>query len=101
LIFFLLRRGHWEPDKRLARRLPRITVAALVMAAALIPAAGLLADWSAGALWQRIVGILILVFGGMAVYGGVVLAIGGAGLSDLKRLARRGRKPAPVEADGD
>jgi putative peptidoglycan lipid II flippase len=98
LAVFLIRRGYWSVDARLARRLPRVTVAAAVMAAALIPAADALAGWSAGSLWQRIIGIVALVIGGMVIYGGLVLAIGGAEIADLKRLRPRGRKPAPAEA---
>jgi len=98
LAFFLVRRGHWVLDARLAGRLPRIAVAALVMAGLLIPAAIGLENWLAGFVWQRVLAMLALVIGGISVYFTTCLVIGAATLADFRRLLRRGRKKRKGDA---
>ncbi|MFQ5763797.1 MAG: murein biosynthesis integral membrane protein MurJ [Rhodospirillales bacterium] len=90
LALILRRRGHLALDGRLRRRLPRMVVAsagmAALLAAALVPLdAGLVGSEAA-----RIAALGALVAGGMAVFGGLVLALGAARLGDLKTLTRSG-----------
>ncbi len=95
LAFFLLKRGHWVPDRRLAARLPRIVLAALLMAAVLVPTAWALDTWWSGDVWRRIVSMTALVIGGMVAYGVLCLVLRAGTVADVKRVLRRGRKAAP------
>jgi putative peptidoglycan lipid II flippase len=88
LAYVLHRRGHLAPDDRLARRLPRIFLASLGMAAALALALGPLAAGLAGATWERALALAVLVAGGMAVFGVLAVVLGAARPGDLKSLYR-------------
>lgn len=85
----LRRRGFLEIDAQLARRLPRIAGAALVMALLLWPAANLLAGPLAGPVAGRIAAMLVLVAGGVLVFAILALASRAASLADLRALLRR------------
>lgn len=89
LIVFLLRRNYWEPDARIARRLPAIVLAAVLMGAGLIPLAGLLEDFFAGRLWLKIAGMVMLVAAGVAVYFAICFVTGAAKPGDFTRFLRR------------
>ncbi|MBX3568234.1 MAG: murein biosynthesis integral membrane protein MurJ [Rhizobiaceae bacterium] len=101
LLGVLIRRGHWSSDGGLLRRGPRMLVATLVMGAALWAAmhwfGGRLA--SARPFYEQAAVLAIMVAGAMAVYFGVVFAIGGADIRTLRRsLRRKGGSPAaPAE----
>ncbi|MBI2977511.1 MAG: polysaccharide biosynthesis C-terminal domain-containing protein, partial [Rhodospirillales bacterium] len=84
LAYVLHRRRHLVVDARLARRVPRVVVAAAGMALALFAAMTPLQASLAGSLSER------MVLGGMAVFGALVAALGGARLGDLKSLTRSG-----------
>jgi putative peptidoglycan lipid II flippase len=86
----LHRRGHLALDARLKRRIPRILLATLGMAAALWFAERGLAPWFAGASWARIGALVLLVAGGLAAFGLLALAFGAVRLSDLRQALRRG-----------
>jgi len=99
LWWILLRRGHWRADADLIRRLPRLALAAGVMAGLVAWGgawlAGLLA---AGAPLTIAVGALgLLVVAGVAVFAALVLALGVVDLSGLRRAARVAG-PLPAEA---
>ncbi len=83
------RRGELLLDARLARALWRIAGASLVMAAALWAAAGALAPALAGPLVHKLAALLALLAGGLALYGGLALALRLVSLADLGRLVRR------------
>ena len=76
--------GHFQADRRLITRLPRIFVASLGMGAALFYAAPLAAPFLSGGLWAQIAGLAALVVGGMVLYGILVQITGAARVSDLK-----------------
>jgi putative peptidoglycan lipid II flippase len=98
----LMRRGHLVADLRLRTRLPRILLASFAMGAVLwVGLAGIVIVFGplfgsfgvpAGAEMPRAFGLAGLIGLGVAVYGGILLASGGAALSDLKGL-RRSREP--------
>lgn len=90
LAVLLHRRGLLVPDARLRRRLPRIVVAAAVMAAALWAAAQGLAGWLAGGDATAIPALVILVLAGIAVYGAGAQLLGIMRLAELRALLRRG-----------
>jgi putative peptidoglycan lipid II flippase len=82
--------NHFTPDARLKARLPRIIAAAAGMGVFLWGAQILVAPWLAGPYGLKVTALLALVIGGMAIYGGLALALGAARLSDLKAgFARR------------
>ena len=90
----LVRRGHYAADTQLTRNLPRVIVASILMGAALWGLGLWLVPWFARANGPLIqFGALgVLVFGGMAAYGGSVLALGIASpRAILARLRARRR----------
>ncbi len=89
LAWLLKRRGFLVLDDRLKRRVPRILAAAMAMAAGLWWATAWLAPLWTGPLWQKAGALALLVSGGAAVFGIVVLAIGGSSLADVKVFVRR------------
>lgn len=98
LLYWTLRkRGHFEADARLKRRLPRLAIAALLMGAALFFADRLLVDYTTGTLWMRALGLSLLVGSGGALYGIACFATRAFTPADLRALMRR--KPAtPTES---
>ena len=89
LAIVLIRRGHFRIDKRLARALPRMALAAGVMAFALWIGLPALAIWFAGGLGLRIAALALLVAGGLIVYGLAALLTGATSIEDLNRILRR------------
>ena len=86
--WMLWRRGHWLPDRRLRRRLPRLVAATVVMAAVLwgllpllFPASGL---WRYGAL-------LVLVAAGAVAYAMAAVGLGALNLSEVRQSLKRRR----------
>jgi len=96
----LKQRGLLGFDPRLARILPRILLATAMMAAALyvieIPFAG----WWSADMARRGIGLLVLVGGGLAVYGAVIVLSGAAKVSDVTGLFKRERSSALTEPKG-
>ena len=91
LAWFLVRRGHLTLDARLLARLPRFALAALVMAGVLWPAADALWPWLSGAVWQRVLSLLAVVIGGMAVYAACCLLLRAASVGEMKGMMRWSR----------
>ncbi len=85
----LIRRGYWKIDAGLRRRLPRILVASLVMALALLPALAMLEEALGGSLGARIAAMAALVAGGAVVFAATALLIDAARPAELRRLLRR------------
>ena len=91
LAWGLHRRALLGIDARLTHVLPRILLATAAMAAALLLIQEPFGDWWAADLAHRAAALVALVCGGLAVYGGAVMATGVAGPGDLKALLRRPR----------
>lgn len=86
----LRRRGYLVLDSRLASRLPRILLAACLMAGVLALGQFLLVDLLAGATWLRIGALALLIAGGLAAYAAFAQITGAAAISDVRALMRNG-----------
>ncbi len=92
LALLLRRRGHFATDALLRRRVPRMLAAGLVMAAALVvlengPLAAFLVQPR-----LRWLALLLLIFTGGLLYGGLGQAFGGFDLRAVVALLRRRRR---------
>src|SRR4051812_43308409 len=65
----LRKRGHFDTDKQLRRRVPRLALAALIMGAALFWIAPAVDPYLTGSILRRGLGLTVLVGAGVAVYG--------------------------------
>ena len=91
LAWLLLSRGHLAADQRLRRRLPRIVLASLGLAATLVAVgSGLGPLWAEPSLLLRGGLLAALVVGGMAVFAMLAQITGAASFSELRNVARRG-----------
>ena len=88
----LKKRGHFEADARLRRRVPRLAIAALVMGAALFFVAPVIDPYLTGSIFRRAAGLIALCAAGGAVYAIACFLTGGFVLDDLKLMMRRTRK---------
>jgi putative peptidoglycan lipid II flippase len=88
----LHRRGHYQTDARLARVLPLVMLASIVMGAALWLLGGMLAPYfeERQLIWVRFAALAGLVGTGLSVYG---LLIQLTGAIDLRKLGAYGRRP--------
>ncbi|UPH71253.1 murein biosynthesis integral membrane protein MurJ [Abyssibius alkaniclasticus] len=80
-----------QMDARLRRRVPRQMAAALVMGLGVWLLGQALAPWLDGGSGARFAALGLVVLTGAVVYGGVLVAIGGAKLSDLRQPRRQPR----------
>ncbi len=96
LALWLRRAGFLRPDARFKRRAPRMAGAAVGMAAALLAGQWALMDLLTGGQGEKIAALLLLVGGGMALYGALALLLGAADLGELRALFRRRGEAAPV-----
>ncbi len=85
----LKKRGHFEPDARLRRRIPRLALAALLMGVALFFVAPLIDPLLIGSLVRRVAGLVALVASGGIVYSVACLVTGAFALDDVKLLINR------------
>ncbi len=88
----LVWRGHWKLDRPLMTRIPRLVVAAAIMAVGIHYAAAWMGDWFAPSapLTVQLAALAALVFGAMVVYFAIAFAIGGASLGMIRRNINRG-----------
>ncbi len=95
LFAMLLKRGHWGSDRSLLTRIPRLVLAAAVMAGALYWGAERLAPQlsATSVLFDQVWGLGVLVLGGALVYFVTAFAIGAADFGVLRRAIRRGPNP--------
>ena len=88
----LKKRGHFEADKRLRRRVPRLALAAILMGVALFFVAPLIGPYLTGSIFRRAAGLIALCAAGGAVYALACFLTGGFVLDDLKLMMRRTRQ---------
>ncbi|HYJ53869.1 MAG TPA: murein biosynthesis integral membrane protein MurJ [Allosphingosinicella sp.] len=89
LYLTLRRRGHFEVDARLKRRVPRLALAAVLMGGAVFFLAPFADPWLTRSLLERGLALAVLVGGGVAVYGVACFLTGAFALRDLKSLLKR------------
>jgi putative peptidoglycan lipid II flippase len=101
LLGFLIRRGHWGTDVPLLTRIPRLVLAAAVMAGAVYFAANWLSPYLAPAspLAVQAAALAVLIGGAAIVYFVVAFGTGGADLGMLRRNIRRGAKAPSDEGE--
>ncbi len=85
----LCRRGHFEADQKLRRRVPRLAIATLLMGATLFGLGPLVAPWMTGPIMIRFAALAVLVGSGMAIYGVACFLTGAFRIADLKALMRK------------
>jgi putative peptidoglycan lipid II flippase len=86
LAFMLRRRGYFAPDAQLKRRLPRMVLATVIMAATLWGLMHALEPWLAGSGPTRLLAFGVLVVAGLVLYGLAALLTGAADLKEARRL---------------
>ena len=104
-VALLVRRLHRDGllnfDQRLRFALPRLIVAASVMAAALVGLDHLFTTWWMGPVWQRGIALTVLVGTGGGLYFAVAAALGVLKLTELKQILKRRRLPDAVQSGID
>jgi putative peptidoglycan lipid II flippase len=88
----LKKRGHFEADARLRRRVPRLAIAAIVMGVALFWVAPVIDPYLTGSIVRRTIGLMALVGAGGIVYAIACLLTGAFVIDDLKLIMRRSRQ---------
>ncbi|WP_425407181.1 murein biosynthesis integral membrane protein MurJ [Hwanghaeella sp.] len=91
LAFLLHRDGHFQPDKRLARSVPRILFAAIVMALALWAGADHFRDWFLAGFGRKFAALGGLILTGVVLFFGLAQLTGGTDLREVARQLRRRR----------
>lgn len=99
LYLTLRRRGHFEMDRQLKRRLPRLALAAILMGAVVWFLAPYADPWLTRSLIARGLALAALVGGGVAVYGVACFVTGAFVLDDVKKLLRRRAQTAGGNED--
>jgi putative peptidoglycan lipid II flippase len=87
----LKKRGQFEADARLRRKIPRLAIAALLMGAALYWVAPMVEPYLTHSIFSRAGGLIALVSAGLAVYGIACFVTGAFVLDDIKLLTKRAR----------
>jgi putative peptidoglycan lipid II flippase len=90
----LKKRGHFETDSRLRRRVPRLALAAILMGAALYWISPLVDPYIAGSLVRRFGALIVLVGAGVAIYVAACFLTGAFSLDDVKLLMKRAAREA-------
>ena len=85
----LRRRGFLVLDARIKARLPRTALASVAMGGALWGLFQWLEPGFDGAVFSRVLALVLLVGSGLAVYAALALILGAARLEDLRTIARR------------
>jgi putative peptidoglycan lipid II flippase len=88
----LRKRGQFEADAQLRRRVPRLAVASMLMGAALFWIAPAVDPYLTGSIVRRGIGLTTLVASGVAVYAIACFLTGAFVLNDIKLLMRRARE---------
>jgi putative peptidoglycan lipid II flippase len=91
LYVILHRRGHFKIERWLASRIARQLIAAAVMVVVLYLIRSAFLGWFVGSLVNRLIGVIAVVAGGMAVYFPLVWMLGGTDREELKALLKRRR----------
>jgi putative peptidoglycan lipid II flippase len=90
----LKKRGHFETDAQLRRRVPRLAIASLIMGAALFWLAPAVEPYLTGSIVRRGAGLVTLVGAGAAIYAISCFLTGAFALDDVKVLMKRRAREA-------
>jgi putative peptidoglycan lipid II flippase len=103
LLGVLIRRGHWGMDMPLMTRIPRLVLAAGVMAGAIYLAAGWFSPYLApeSPLAVQATALMILIGGAAIVYFAAAFGTGGADIGMIRRSIRRGPRTTSAESAPD
>ena len=93
----LVKRGHFAADAQLRRRIPRLALAAVLMGLGVFAFDRLLDPWLSGLLWQRYLALVVLVSGGVAIYGVACFVTRAFLISDITALIRKRRPSDPIQ----
>ncbi|MEO7240023.1 MAG: murein biosynthesis integral membrane protein MurJ, partial [Sphingomicrobium sp.] len=93
LYVILHRRGHFRIEGWLASRIARQLIAGAAMVAALIAIRAVLGGAFTGSAGHRMIGVVALVGGGMAIYFPLVWLLGGVDRAAFKALIKRRKRP--------
>src|SRR6478672_1281368 len=85
----LRKRGHFQSDPQLRRRVPRLAIAALMMGVVLFWLAPAVDPYLTGSILRRGAGLVVLVGGGAAVYAVACFLTRAFVLDDVKLLLKR------------
>ncbi len=88
----LKKRGHFESDARLRRKVPRLAIAAILMGVAVYFVAPMVTPYLSGSIFHRVGGLFVLVTSGFAVYGIACFVTGAFVLDDIKLLKKQARQ---------
>lgn len=88
----LKKRGHFQSDARLRRKIPRLAIAAVVMGVALYWLSPMVLPYLSGSIVRRVAGLGLLVSAGLAVYAIACFVTGAFVLDDVKLLTKRARQ---------
>ncbi len=89
LCYILISRGHFSPDERLKRRLPRIVAASLVMAVVLLVANRAVIRYVPDVFVFQACALAAMVALGLAVYALAGQLLGAFNFADLRNILRR------------
>jgi putative peptidoglycan lipid II flippase len=90
----LRKRGHFETDRQLRRRVPRLALASLIMGAVVFFIAPMIDPYLTGSILRRAAGLIGLVGAGVGVYAVACFLTGAFVLDDVKVLMKRRAKDA-------
>lgn len=85
----LRKRGHFQADAQLRRRIPRLALASLIMGGVLFFLYPVVDPYLTGSLLVRGAALAVLVGGGVAVYAVSCLLTGAFAMDDVRLLLRR------------
>jgi len=94
LYLTLKKRGHFESDARLRRRVPRLALASVIMGGMLYFVTPLIDPYLTGSILRRGLGLVALVGAGVGVYAAACFLTGAFVLDDVKLLLKRRAKEA-------
>jgi putative peptidoglycan lipid II flippase len=90
----LRKRGHFETDAQVRRRVPRLAAASLIMGAALFFLTPAVDPYLTGSILRRGGGLIALVGAGVAIYAVACFLTGAFALDEVKLLMKRRTREA-------
>lgn len=89
IFLFLGLKGIFQIDRPLLDKFWRIFIASIIMIAFIVPASFLCEGWISGAVWQRLIAIMLIVGTGVIAYALSALFLKATSIQELKSYLRR------------